>query len=210
MRKGWAKRITLDFWDIWWNHPLISLFFFHTLNEQINFWTKREMFDSFTRNLEYVTGLLMENELFHGQRGHWVHNRQIKIWSISQEQDRVNLRKSCWSWHEKKLQDASLLILETVQTNWWENHRKDFKTRDIFILGKNPENPQSHNSCFTAFFSVAFSMFKLKLFFLLHSFTQMLSCRCLVETTGPETLMTKRISFLFLKIHTTTNILYIC
>jgi hypothetical protein len=26
------------------------------------------MFDSFTKNLEYVMGLLMENELFYGQK----------------------------------------------------------------------------------------------------------------------------------------------
>lgn len=44
--------------------PNISLFPFHTLNWQITRWTKREMFDSFTKNPEYVTGLFMENELF--------------------------------------------------------------------------------------------------------------------------------------------------
>lgn len=39
--------------------------------------------------------------------------------------------------------------------------------------------------------------FKLKLYFLVHRLTQMLSYRCLGETTKPETIVIKRISFLF-------------
>lgn len=79
----------------------------------------------------------------------------------------------------------------------------DLKIRSIFHLRGNtiPKTEKSPKSLQlfilnSLVLGLGF-VFLIEVLFLLHSLTQMLSCRCLRKTAGPETVIIRKISFLF-------------